>query len=94
MTSRSSTSKEVTNPRNVSKAERKEAARQLQLLEHDIMENERWQNRNKYIMERWPWLKEVDIPGESVKRKTKSKRRRVAKGGGKIMVGYKAGGKV
>jgi|TARA_Y100000310_G_C20320375_1_gene640462 hypothetical protein len=94
MTSRSSTSKEVTNPRNVSKAERKKAAEQLQALEHGIMEKERWKNRNKYMIKRWPWLKEIDIPGESVKRKTKSKRRRVAKGGGKIMAGYKAGGKV
>jgi hypothetical protein len=73
MTSRSAIPKEVTNPRNVSKAERKKAAQQFAKLERERAQKKLEEMQKK----RFPFLK------GSSKRK-----------GGKIMVGYKAGGKV
>jgi hypothetical protein len=88
MTSRSNISNEVTNPRNVSKAEREKAAKQLQLLEHQSMEKERWRNRNKSQEDVSfnEWLDTIPVQIKKRKKKNKS--------GGKIMIGYKAGGKV
>ena len=83
MTSRSAIPKEVTNPRNVSKAERKKAAKQFAKLER-----ERAQKRLEEMQKkRFPFLKGMDrgVGNFPVRGKRK---------GGKIMVGYKAGGKV
>jgi len=97
MTNRSDSSKEVTrdgNPRNVYKIDRKKAAETFLKLEDPLIESEkRWKQFEKDALDRWPWLKDITNPGQEAKKRTK-KRTRLAAKGGKIMVGYKAGGKV
>jgi len=95
MTNRSDVSKEVmraANPKNVSKAARKKAAKTFLGLEDPLLEKQYWKKEEKRMRERFRFLDKV-LPGESVKRKGKRKTRLATKGG-KIMIGYKAGGKV